>query len=389
MPLVPVSYNARSLWARGSATVMTVLSIAATVAVLAGMLSLQQGFATMFSANGRTDLAVFMRPGATSEGESSFPRSLAQILIKETPEIALGDDGQPLASGEIFLAVRLFKIDGGETNVAIRGVQQASFDVHGERLKIVEGRRFTPGNDEIVVGRSLVERIRDCRVDDVLTINTTPFRVVGVFDAEGPHNSEVWGDVDRLLEALERSNFSRVIARLKPDADVAALAERLDTDERVPAKVTTEREYLQSQTGVLSATLIVVGAFLSLIMGLAAVFTGTNAMLAAVTARTREIGIMLSMGFRPWALFLSFLGEAMLLGLVGGIVGCLLILPLNGIQTGTTNFQTFTEVSFGFRATPTVLITAVAFSLLLGLLGGAIPAWRAARMLPTEALRRG
>lgn len=388
MALVPFSYNARSLWARGSSTLMTVLSIAATVAVLAGMLSLQQGFATMFTSQGRTDLGVFLRPGATSEGQSSFPREFADILMKSTPEIQNGDDGRPLASGELFLAVRLAKMDGGETNVSIRGVQPRTFDVQGDRLQITDGNRFANGADEIVVGRALLGRIRDCAVGDTLMINTTPFKVVGAFTSTGQHESEIWGDADRLMAALERPNFSRVIATLRAGTDIEALSARLKDDRRVPAKVMTERDYLSSQTNALSVTLILVGAFLSVLMGLAAVFTGINAMLASITARTREIGILLSLGFRPWALFVSFLAEAMLLGVVGGLVGCLMVLPLNGVQTGTTNFQTFTEVAFGFRATPTVLVTAILFSLLLGLIGGALPAWRAARMRPTEALRR-
>ena len=388
MALVPFSYNARSLWARGSATVMTVLSIAATVAVLAFMLALQQGFSTMFASQGRDDLAIFLRPGANSEGESAHSREDADLLIKETPEIAIGDDGLPLASAELFLAVLLPRLDGRQTNVAIRGIQQQTFAVHGERFKTIEGKRLAQGTDELMVGRSVVDRVSNCKVGDVLMLNTTPFRVVGVFETAGPHNSEIWGDADRLIEALKRPVFSRVIAQLKPGTDVAALDERMAGHDRTPSKVITERDYLSGQSGVLSVTLIGIGVFLSIVMGLAAVFTGTNAMLASITARTREIGILLSMGFRPWAIFVSFLAEAMLLGLAGGILACLVILPLNGMETGTTNFATFTEVGFAFRTTLTVLGTAIVFSLLLGLFGGAIPAWRAARLRPTQALRR-
>lgn len=388
MKLIPFSYNRRSLLARGSSTVLTLLSVAATVAVLAGMLSLRQGFLSLFQAQGSTDVAVFLRPGANSEGESGFRIDLTDILIKGTPEILTDADG-PLASAELYLAVRREKLGGGETNVAIRGVQSRTFDIHDDDLRVVEGERFNPGSDEVIVGSKLVERIRDCRVGDTLVINTTPFRVVGVFDHDGPHSSEIWGDVDRMREALDRAAYSRIIAKLRPGADVQALSQRLETDRRVPAKVQTEREYLEAQTSVLSGTLLGVGVALAAIMGLAAVFTGTNAMLAAISARTREIGILLALGFRPWAIFVSFLGEAVLLGLIGGVIGCVLALPLHGIQTGTTNWQSFTEVAFGFRLTPSVLGQAVLFAMLLGLLGGAIPAWRAARMKPTDAVRRG
>ncbi|MEM7203515.1 MAG: ABC transporter permease [Planctomycetota bacterium] len=389
MALVPLSYSLRSLVARRSATVLTVLVIGATVAVLAFMFMLQQGFATLFTEHGRDDVAVLLQPGSSSEGQSGFPLSRTEILIKGTPEFAEGADGQPLASAELFSAVRRFKLDGGETNVTLRGVQPKTFDIHGDGFELLEGRRFEPGADEIIVGQRLPNRIRDCRVDDVLTINTTPFRVVGVFACAGHHDSEVWADGDRLREALARPGYSRILAKLRPDADVAALAERLSGDQQVPAKAQTERAYLAAQTGALSVTLIGLGTFLAVLMGIAAVFTGVNAMLGSVTARTREIGILLSLGFRPWAVFLSFLMEAALLGVIGGLVGCAIVLPLNGVQTGTTNFQTFTEVAFAFRMTPTVLVTSVIFAVVLGLIGGAFPALRAARLRPTVALRRG
>jgi putative ABC transport system permease protein len=387
MALVPLSYNLRSLFVRKSSTLLTLFSIAATVAVLAGLLSLQQGFATMFAERGREDLAIFLRPGATSEGQSSLPRDRVDILIKGTPEFKEADDGQPLASAEVFLAMRRFKLDGGETNVTIRGVQPKTFEIHDD-LAIIDGEALQPGFDEVIVGRRLVDRIRDCQVDDVLMINTAPFRVAGIFRSKGAYESEIWGDADRLMEALERPSFSRVIAVLKPGADFEALAARLASDQQIPATTLTERMYLTNQTSALSAVFIGLGFFLATLMGIGAVFTGTSSMLAAVSSRTREIGIMMSLGFRPWALFVSFLFEATLIGILGGALGCLFVMPLNGIQTGTMNFATFSEVAFAFRITPTVLVSAVIFAMLLGVLGGAIPALRAARMKPTEALRR-
>jgi putative ABC transport system permease protein len=385
--LVPFTYNLRSLLVRRVSTLLTVLGIGATVLVLAGVLSLQQGFTTLFSESGREDVAVFLRPGATSEGESFFTRERALQVIKTVPEIATGPNGQPLASAECYLAVRRFKRSGGETNVPIRGVQQATFDVFPE-LDVLDGERFQPGSDEVIVGRKLIGRIQDCQVGDVIQLNTTPFKVVGVFALEGPYESEIWGDLDRMLEALGRPGPQRVVAKLKDGADVVALAERMSGDKEVPAKVLTERAYLTSMTAILSGVLLGLGGVLGVIMGIAAVFTATNTMLAALSARTHEIGILLSVGFRPLPIFLSFLFEAVLIGLLGGLLGCLMALPINGIETGTTNFSTFTEVAFAFRVTPRVLVTAVIFSLILGLLGGAWPAWRAARMTPTEALRR-
>lgn len=202
--LVPLSYNLRSLWVRRSSTFLTVLGIAATVAVVSGVLALQQGFRSLYASNGRDDVAVFLRPGATNEGDSAFRLDLGIQLMKSVPEIATAPDGTPLASMECYLAVRRFRKGGDgtqETNVPIRGVQPATFAIRGDDLRVVEGRRFEPGTDEIMVGATLVDRIRDCELGDVLTLNTTPFRVVGVFECDGPFESEIWGDLDRMLAA--------------------------------------------------------------------------------------------------------------------------------------------------------------------------------------------
>ena len=385
---VPLSYNLRSLFVRRSSTALTILGIGATVAVVSGVLALQQGFESLYTSSGREDVAVFLRPGSTNEGDSTFSRDRGLKLLKSVPEIAEDEYGQPIAGMECFLAVRRHKVDGGETNVPIRGVQPMTFAIRQGEVEIVEGRNFTPGTDEVIVGSRLGDRIRDCRLGDVVQLNTTPFRVVGVFRSGGTFDSEIWGDLDRMMNALERYGPNRVIAQLEPGTDVQAMADRLATDREVPAKAMTERTYLTSQTEMLSVVLIFLGRFLGVIMGVAAVFTATNTMLAALASRTHEIGILLATGFRPVPIFLSFLFEALVLGLLGGIAGCLMTLPINGIETGTTNFQTFTEVAFAFRVTPTVLINAVLFSLVLGLLGGAVPAWRAARLSPTVALRR-
>ena len=389
MALVPISYNVRSLLVRRSATLLTVLGIGATVAVLAGVIALQQGFRSLYAQGGREDVIVFLRQGSTNEGDSVFTRERAEVLMKTLPEFADRPDGGRYVSAELYLAVRRDKADGtGETNVPVRGVQPGTFDILGPDLRLREGRRFAQGSDEVIVGAKLVDRIEGCRLGDVVEFNTTPFRVGGVFEHDGPFSSEIWGDRDRLAEALERPVFNRVIGILKPGTDLADLAERLLEDPQTPAKVMTEREYLTSQTQALTWVLGFLGGFLAIVMGVAAIFTATNTMLAALAARTNEIGILLSLGFRPGAIFLSFLFEAVLLGLLGGAVGCLMALPINGVDTGTTNFQTFTEVAFAFKITPIVLAVAVGFSLVLGVLGGAWPALRAATMRPTEAMRR-
>lgn len=389
MALVPFSYSLRSLFVRRSSTILTVCAIGATVAVLAGMLSLGEGFATMFQERGRTDLAVFLRKSATSEGESGLTRDQCAVLTKEVPEVLHDDKGQPLASAELFLALLLPRYDGGQTNVSLRGVEPATFAVQGDDVRILAGgRRFTPGSDELIVGESLVERVANCHVGDVLRINTVPFRIVGTFAGKGGYTSEIWGDLERLSEALQRPVRSRVIARIAPGTDLAALQQRYDADLRVQPKVQTEREYLASQTSDLTVTFFVAGVFLAAIMGVGALFTGINSMLSAISSRIHEIGILKALGYRPFAILVAFLFEATLLGALGGVVGCLLVLPFQGLQFGTMN-QTFSEVVFGFRTTPYVMLVSIVSAVLLGLIGGVLPALRAARMTPTQALRRG
>ncbi|MEM8884290.1 MAG: ABC transporter permease [Planctomycetota bacterium] len=386
--LVPLTYNLRSLFVRRSSTLLTVFGIGATVAVLAGVLSLRQGFQSLFQEQGRDDIVIFMRPGANSEGESLFNRRTAQRLMKTEPAIAQDENEQPLASQECYVAVRRRKLGGGETNVPVRGVEPMSFKIRGEGIRIIDGRPFQPGADEVIVGAKLVGRIQNCKLGSVIQINTSPLKVVGIFESDGPFDSEIWGDLDRMLNALQRPFPNRVVSTLKAGVDLEALAARLEKDKETPAKVITERDYLASQSGALAGVLGLLGGFLAVVMGTAAVFTATNTMLAAISSRTHEIGVLLASGFRPIPVFLSFMFEALLLGLIGGLIGALLVLPLNGIETGATNFDTFTEVAFAFRVTPGVLMTAIIFALALGLAGGAIPAWRAARMKPIDALRR-
>jgi putative ABC transport system permease protein len=386
--LVPLRYNLRNLVVRRTATLLTALGIGATVAIFAGVLSLEAGFRTLFVEAGREDVFIFLRPGSTNEGDSIWRRDLADRLIKTLPETRKDADGGPLASKECYLAVLRERIDGGRTNVPVRGVEPRSFDVYGDAVRLVDGRRFRPGSDEVIVGSTLVDRIRDCRLGDTIQLNTTPLKVVGVFESKGPFASEIWGDLDRMQAALVRPFPNRVVALLEPGTDAGALAQRLKDDKETPTKVMTERAYLAAQTGALSQTLLTLGGMLAVVMGLAAIFTATNTMLAAIAARTHEIGILLACGFRPFAVFLAFLGEALVLGLMGGALGCLMVAPLNGLQTGAMNFNTFTEVAFAFRVTPDVLATAVTFSLVLGLLGGAVPAWKASHLTPVSALRR-
>jgi putative ABC transport system permease protein len=388
LKLLPLAYPLRSLRVRWTSSLYSAIGIALSVAVFSAILSLRVGFQEAFSETGRDDVAIYLRPGATSEGESGIRKEQVELLRKSRPEIASDAEGVPLAAGESYLALNLERLDGGTTNVPIRGIEPASLKIHGKDLTIVEGRPIWFGADEVMVGRPLGSRIKNCRLGDTLQINYGLFRVVGIFDHGGAYTSEIWADADRLAGAIKREVRQRVMAQMKPGVSIEAVATELESDKQTPMKVLGERAYFASQTGALGGTLLVLGLLIGGIMGIAAMLGATNTMLASVGSRTREVGILLSLGFGRLAIFLSFLLESALIGLSGAVVGLLLVVPLNGIETGTTNFQTFTEASFAFRITPGLLLDATIFAVVLGLIGGAAPAWKAARLLPTQALRR-
>ncbi len=388
--LVPLSYPVRSLLVRWQASLLSSLGIAMTVAVFCGVFALLLGFTSLHSGTGQDDVVVFLRKGATSEGESGITLELVQ-QYKVLPEVALDpESGTPLAAGEGYLALFLQKADDRKSlvNVPIRGVEEASFAIQDEHFRIIEGRNFTFGADEIIVGKPLVSRIHNCKLGDTLEINVTPFKVVGIFEHTGAYRSEIWGDVDRMAAALERPIRQRVVAKLKEDVQTDAFIDRMGEDKRLPSKTMTEQDYFVSQTSMLSGVLGFLGVFLAVILGIAAVLGAANTMLAAIGARTHEIGILRSVGFGRMAILLAFLFEAALIGLAGGVIGCLIVLPLNGLETGTMNWNTFTENAFAFRVDAGLLLLAVGLGILLGVLGGLVPAWRASRLRPVEAMRR-
>lgn len=387
MPL-PIGYSTRNLVVRRSSAMLTALGIALTVSALLGIGALRSGFQQLYTSAGRGDLAIYLRAGSSSEGESGISRDTADLLVKERPEILANDKGQPLAAAESYLALFMNKVGGGRTNVPLRGIQPRSLELQGESLQLVEGRWLQFGSDELVVGRPLTERIENCRVGDTLVLNTTPFRVVGVIEQDSALGSEIWGDADRMMEALQRPVFQRVIARVKPGTDFVQVQAQLKDDARTAAvAVFAEPDYLARQTTALSGVLQGLAVFLTVIMGGAAVLGAINTMLAAVTARTHEIGILLAVGFSRSAIFSAFVIESAVLGLVGGLLGVLFVLPFQGFETGAMNWNTFTDVSFAFRVTPGLCLNAAAIAVLLGTLGGAIPAALAARKDPVTALR--
>ena len=385
--MLPIRYTVRNVMVRRSSALLTMLGIACTVAVFAGVIALRDGFASVYEPRGEQNIAVYLRPGASSEGESWISRDIVEVVIKERPEIARAADGRPLAAAESFLAVYMEAKDGDLTNVPLRGIQPLSLELMGDSVRLLDGRWFEFGADEVVLGKPLPGRMKGANIGDTITLNLTPFKVVGVYEHDGAQGSEVWGDVERMLDALDRPGFQRVVARMKDGTDIEAVKESLAADRRTTVEMKSEREYLEAQTSALGGILQGLAFFLTLVMGSSAVLGAVNTMLASVASRTHEIGVLLALGYSRLAIFVTFLFEAAFIGLIGGIAGVLLTLPFDGLGTGMTNFNTFTDVSFAFSVTPQLVGTSFVLAFALGLLGGAMPAWRAARMRPVEALR--
>jgi ABC-type lipoprotein release transport system permease subunit len=385
---LPTGYTTRNLLRRRSQVLFTALGIAFTTAVLCGVLSLRNGFQQLFEPLGADEVAVYLRLGASSEGQSGIPRQSAKIIIKERPEILRDDEGKPLAAAECFLAMYMEKLDGGLVNAPLRGIEEASLTLYPIPPRLLEGRWPNWGSDEVVVGRPLVNRMKDCALGDTLKLNTTPFKVVGIYEFNNSQGSEIWGPVERMLEALDRPVYSRVIARVDEDLDYEVATRQMEEDPRLNFSITKQSEYLASQTTGLSTSLLYLSVFLTIIMGSAAVIGTMNTMLATVASRTHEIGILLAIGYSRIEVFLAFLLESAQVGLIGGTLGLLLVAPFHGVETGAANFNTFTDISFSFQLSPTIALTAFTVSFALGLIGGAIPAWVAANRSVVEAIRR-
>ncbi len=383
---VPVRYHLRSLAVRKTATALTVLAVGFSVAILVLVLSLARGFEIALADTGRTDNVILLRKGATSEGESGVSRDTARILLAR-PEIASGADGRPLATGEMYAGVSLPRDSGGSTNVAMRGTVPWTLELR-DGVGVVEGRMFRAGTEEVVVGRRLVGRVKGCRLGGSVEYAGRAMPVVGIVDAGGgAPDSEIWGDVEVLLQVFQRGGFSSVFLRLRDPGGLPALEKALEADPRLQTKGVAERDYYRQQAGPQSRFFRIMAYFLASIMAVGAVFGSTNTLLASIAGRTREIGTLLAMGYLPRHVLLGFLLEALAIGLLGGVVGVAMAWPVNGMATGTINWISWTESAFSFAITPGVVFEAVFFAGIVGVVGGLVPAVRAASLPPTLALR--
>jgi ABC-type antimicrobial peptide transport system permease subunit len=383
---VPISYNLRSLWQRKVGTLSTAGAIALVVGIFVVVLSLAQGLSVAFVTSGRDDQAIVLRPNSRFELNSSITRDAIRIL-KVHPLLAREGD-QPLCSAEV-IAVKLFKkADGDDTNVTLRGMEPMGLRLRPQ-AKIVEGRWFRPGVSEIVVPRKMQGRFPGLEVGRTLKAGGREWDIVGAFEAGGSSaDSELWTDVTDLMQAYKRETYSALLARLQDGERMAEFTKAVDEDKRLKLEVVPERAYFKELTKA-GDPIAVLGNLITVILTGGAIFSAMNTMFAAVAGRTKEIGTLRALGFRQRDILASFQWEAILLCGTGGVLGSCLSLFANGIQTGTTSFDTFSDVGFAFTITPGLMAEGVAFSLVMGLLGGFLPAWRASRIPLTEAMKGG
>jgi ABC-type antimicrobial peptide transport system permease subunit len=273
-------------------------------------------------------------------------------------------------------------------NVTLRAVTPRAFEVRGD-IEMVEGRRFTPGLDEVIVGRKLLDRIEGLGIGKPVKYQRKQFQIVGIFESDGnAFESEIWGDFDVLGAVFQRGAGSNsLVVRMKDPADIPALDQWIRAQPNLQLQAQEERKYYEDQAGPLATILRQLAGFVAAIMGIGAVFGAMNTMYAIVSARTREIGTLRALGFSRRAILAAFLIESVFLALIGGAVGCLLALPMNGYSTGTGQTQSFSELAFAFRITPEIMLTCMIFAAVMGVIGGLLPAFRGARLPITSALR--
>ena len=384
---IPITYNLRNLVVRKTTTVMTALGIGLTVAVLLAILALVGGLRSSLQASGNPLNVLVMRKGTNAELSSSVtPANFQDIKFK--PGIALSKSGQQLASLEMVTVINLASVDAPDgMNVTLRGITPVGLELR-DNLHLVSGRWFDPGRREVVVGESIEKRFPDARVGQKLHFGRGDWDVVGIMSVgRGATNSEIYGDLNQVSADFQRPDaLSSALLRATDAVAAKSLANDIQADRRLNMDALSELAYYQAQTtsGIVIESL---GIFVSIIMGVGSSFAAMNTMYAAVARRAQEIGTLRVLGFSRGSILFSFLVESVLLAALGGLLGCLLVLPLNGLTTGIGNFITFSEIDFNFRVTAQIMVAGVAFAMFLGAVGGLFPAHNASRKEILTALR--
>lgn len=386
---IPLVYNVRSLRARWTSSIVAVLGIAGTVAVFVAMLSLARGFEATLVESGSPRNAIVRRAGATGEMDSGV--NVGQVrVIEDAPGVERAAGVGPLVSPEVVV-VAAFPLKGRDTdgNAQVRGVSPKALAVR-PNVKLVAGRLFQPGLAELVVGKNVAASYVGLDLGRRVRFGGGTWTVVGVVDAGGTaFDSELWCDATVLKQVFQRppNLYQSVTVRLTSEDALVGFKDALTSDPRLTVQVDREVDYYAKQSRQLTTLITVLGSLIALVMGVGAVFGALNTMYSAVTERAREIATMRAVGFGAGSVVVSFVVEALCIAFIGGVLGCLVVVPLNGLTTGTINWQTFSHLAFAFRVTPLLMTWGVTFALLMGLVGGVPPAIRAARAPIAVTLR--
>jgi putative ABC transport system permease protein len=385
---IPVVYNFRSVKARWTSAIVAVLGIAGTVGVFIAMLSLARGFRATLVSSGSYDNALVLRAGSTSEMTGAVPLESSKIL-QDAPGVARATGGPLITTEAVLVAPIPLIATGTDANVQIRGVSPNVLSIRNN-LKIAEGRMFQPGLSEVIVGKNATKSYKGLALGDTLSMGDTQWKVVGVFDAGGSaFDSEVWCDAHLLNGAFKRpeDSYQSVTVHLASANSFEQFKDFVTADPRLNVDVTREIDYYSKQSTRMTQLITILGGLVASVMAIGAIFGALNTMYSAVAERGREIATMRALGFGAAAVVFSFLIEALLISFVGGALGAVAVLPLNGLTTGAMNWQTFSHMEFAFQITPVLLLSGLIFALIMGVLGGLPPAVRAAQRPVATALR--
>jgi ABC-type antimicrobial peptide transport system permease subunit len=384
--MIPIKYNIGNLTARRVSTLMTILGIGVVIAVMISMMALQNGVRSAVVSSGSKDNLMVMREGAAAE-LSSWVTKDAFRIIRALPGIAKDNSGAPMISPELVIIFKIPKRDDPKgSNVLMRGVTPMAFSMR-PYVKLVEGRMFKPGLNEVIVARRIRDRFVNTAIGDTFQFGTQKYNVVGVFDAQATaFDSEMWCDADFLGQARKREAYSSLIVRPVDHGAFESIKAAIKNDNRLKLDVKSEYQYYADQTNGLAGIVILV-AIVTFFMTIGAILGTMNTMFSAIASRGRELATLRALGFKRRTILLSVIVESAFISLLGGVAGLLLALPVNMISTGTTNFETFSEVAFNFRVDGPVAIIGIGIALIAGIIGGALPAISAARMPITTALR--
>ena len=384
---IPFNYIFRNLWTRKLTTLLTAGGMALVAFVFAAVLMLDAGLNRTMVGTGSVDNVVFIRKGAETEIQSGVTRDQA-ALVESQPQVARGSDGNAMASKESLVLISLTKTgqDKG-SNIVTRGVSPMA-QVLRPQVKIVQGRMFQPGSSEIVVGKNIHEEFDGVAIGQKLRFAQREWLVVGTFDAgKSAFDSEVWGDVEQLMQAFRRVNYSSVIVKMTSVDSFDALVKAVQDDIRIALDGKRERLFYEDQSRALSTFISFLGIFLSVIFSVGAMIGAAITMYSSVAMRTGEIGTLRALGFRQPSILVAFLIESLLLGFVGGVAGLACAAFLQSITISTMNFQSFSQLAFSFLLTFKIVLQTLVFSLVMGFVGGFLPAVKAARMKIVDSLR--